>query len=68
MPSHYLYTRHVAAARWSMGSKLRAIGHCVFMSSKLPLLNACIENTVYPHRPELQVRLHPHFLLALKCS
>ena len=42
-------------ARWSLGAKIRALGHCVFMSSKLPLLNACIEKTINPERPGLQV-------------
>lgn len=43
-------------ARWSLGAKIRALGHCVFMSSKLPLLNACIEKTINPERPGLQVQ------------
>lgn len=42
-------------ARWSLGAKIRAIGYCVFLASKLPLLQACIDATIYERRPDTQV-------------
>jgi hypothetical protein len=63
--------------RWSIGAKIRALGHCVFLNSKLPLLNACIETTVHPARPDTQVAtcavsmlvatLCRHVIVAVSC-
>jgi hypothetical protein len=80
VPTHALSTGLILYvpldARWSLGAKIRALGHCVFMSSKLPLLNACIEKTINPERPGLQVScvrvcMHvaaPYFLLLARVA
>ena len=42
---------------WSLGAKIRAIGHCIFLTSKLPLLSACVDATISDRRPDLQASL-----------